>query len=88
MPGMDGFEVLRKLKANAVTEGIPIVMLTGVPVEKGESTAVNFGASYYLPKALDPKMLKIAVRSALRESASRDPSRDQGKASQMGLTRM
>ena len=70
MPGMDGFEVLKRLKQHPDTEHMPIVMLTSVPVEKGEPTADRFGASHYLSKPFDPKMLRMAVRSALRESES------------------
>ena len=72
MPGMDGFEVLRKLRSHQVTEKMPVIMLTGVPVEKGEATAASFGASHYLPKPLDPRPLTMAVRSALRESETQD----------------
>ena len=68
MPGMDGFEVLRRLKQHPDTEHMPIVMLTSVPIEKGEPTAASFGASHYLPKPLDPKTLRIAVRSAVRQA--------------------
>ena len=50
MPGMDGFEVLRRLKQHPDTETMPIVMLTSIPVEKGEATAASFGASHYVPK--------------------------------------
>ncbi len=69
MPGMDGFEVLRRLKQHPDTEHMPIIMLTSVPIEKGEATAASFGASHYLPKPLDPGTLKLVVRSALREAA-------------------
>ena len=68
MPGIDGFEVLRRLKQHPDVENMPIVMLTSVPIEKGEATAAKFGASHYLPKPIDPTMLKLAVRSAIREA--------------------
>ena len=68
MPGMDSFEVLRRLEQHPDTEHMPIVMLTSVPIEKGEPTAASFGASHYLPKPLDPKTLRMAVRSAVRQA--------------------
>ena len=77
MPGMDGFEVLRRLRRHPDTQHMPVVMLTSIPIEKGESTAASFGASHYLPKPLDPKTLRLAVRSALREAETLPQKREE-----------
>jgi flagellar protein FlaH len=67
MPGMDGFEVLRKLRKNPSTEFTPIVMLTAVPAIEGEEEARSLGVSHYMTKPFDPETLESTVRVALRE---------------------
>lgn len=51
MPGFDGFRVMAALKANAATEDIPVILMTGSPREDDERRAATAGASAYLPKA-------------------------------------
>jgi CheY-like chemotaxis protein len=51
MPGFDGFRVMAGLKANAATEDIPVILMTGSPREEDERRAATAGASAYLPKA-------------------------------------
>lgn len=67
MPAMDGLEVLRRLQDNHATRRMPVIMLTNVPVQKGESVAMSFGASHYIAKPLDPDVLRLAIRAACRE---------------------
>ena len=67
MPGMDGFEVLQKLKENPVTQSTPVVMLTGFPLIEGEATALGLSAAYYVTKPWNSETLKSTVRVALRE---------------------
>ena len=68
MPGMDGFEVLRRLKQHPDTETMPIVMLTSIPVEKGEATAASFGASHYVPKPLTRIHRRTSLGTVLEEA--------------------
>lgn len=59
MPGMDGFEVARRLRANPTTRAIPIVaMSAGQQVREG---AARMGANGYLAKPFDLAQLIIAV---------------------------
>lgn len=65
MPGMDGFEVLRRLRMNEVTKKIPVVMLTA----KGESKSIfkgkELGADDYLIKPCEPQdLLQVCKRYA------------------------
>jgi len=70
MPVMDGFEVLRKLRENPLTESIPVVMLTAVWASEGEQKAMNFGVRHYISKPFDPDTLESTVKVALREAGT------------------
>jgi len=64
MPEMDGWAVLRALKAEPATADIPVVMLTGVD---DKSRGYARGAAEYLPKPVDREALVAAVRNCLRQ---------------------
>ena len=65
MPAGSGVHVLKKLKGNARTAGVPVVVLTGStdPALPGEVRAL--GAAAFLPKPLDPDALRDALRDAI-----------------------
>ncbi|MEO1535582.1 MAG: diguanylate cyclase [Planctomycetota bacterium] len=66
MPGMDGFEVLRHLKASDDTHGIPVIVLSGLQSPADKVTAFDLGAVDYVTKPFDLMELRVRVRSALR----------------------
>jgi len=66
MPRMDGFEVLRRLRKDPKLGEIPVVMLTAMSAEKGESLGMELGVHHYLPKPCDPELLALNVKVALR----------------------
>ena len=70
MPVMDGFEVLKKLRGDPATEAIPVILLTALPAEKGEPVATSLGVRHYLTKPLNPGMVKLAVKVAIREAVA------------------
>lgn len=51
MPKMDGFAVLKKLKSDSATKGIPVVLLTNLGQDEDVSRGKELGASGYLIKA-------------------------------------
>ncbi len=57
MPGMDGFEVLRQLKANEETASIPVVMMTGDEDQETEVKGFKMGASDFVRKPFVPEIL-------------------------------
>ncbi|MCL2198140.1 MAG: response regulator [Defluviitaleaceae bacterium] len=61
MPGMDGFDVNRKLKANKKTADIPVIFLTGANNHEHELKALSEGAVDYIIKPFIPDILKIRV---------------------------
>ena len=79
MPGMGGFEVLRRIRAEPAIQNIPVVMLTALSAEKGESIGLDLGVQHYIPKPCDPEELALNVRVALR-------THDQGDTRDRRLT--
>lgn len=65
MPGMDGPETLRQLKADSATEQIPVVFLTGSVQEAERDRFKSLGAVGLLPKPFDPMKLAEDLRSCL-----------------------
>jgi len=65
MPGMDGLEVLSKLKQDKTTENIPVFMLTakGMMVDVGR--ALSEGADDYITKPFDPMQLGKTIKKKL-----------------------
>jgi two-component system OmpR family response regulator len=63
LPDFDGFEVARRLKSEANTRGIPIVMLTALDREEYRQRGVSVGALAYLTKPFDPERLLEAIRT-------------------------
>lgn len=70
MPGMDGFTVLRQLKADSATATIPVVVLSGTRESEDRITAFDLGASDFITKNLndpaDLAELRARLRAALR----------------------
>ncbi len=66
MPGMDGFEVLRHLKASDETHEIPVIVLSGLQSPADKVTAFDLGAVDYITKPFDLMELRVRVRSALK----------------------
>ena len=63
MPGMDGYEVCRRLKADPKTRGIPVVFLTIKGETDEELQGLQLGAVDYLHKPINPELLKARIRT-------------------------
>ena len=68
LPGMDGFEVCRKLRRDAATAAVPIIMLTARIDEADRVAGLEFGADDYITKPFSPKEALARVRAVLRRS--------------------
>jgi two-component system cell cycle response regulator len=66
MPGMDGFEVARRLKANPATYHIPIIMLTALDQPSDRVRGIEAGADDFVTKPFDDVALLTRVRSLAR----------------------
>jgi two-component system phosphate regulon response regulator PhoB len=69
LPGIDGLEVTKKLKANDKTQNTPIVMLTAKGEEADIVTGLELGADDYITKPFSPRVLIARVRTVLRRKA-------------------
>lgn len=80
MPGMSGFEVVKKLKADFNTSHIPIILLTALNSIESHLEGVESGADAYITKPFSPKLLLARIfklieqRDKLRERFSNDPN--------------
>lgn len=68
MPGLDGFDVLRTLKASDDTKDIPIVMLTARGMGKDVVNGLELGAADYLVKPFMPAELVARLEKVLESN--------------------
>lgn len=70
MPGMDGFEVCRRLKAAPATREVPVIFVSGLTVEEGRSRGIEAGGADFIVKPIDPETLQAKIAACLgnRES--------------------
>jgi len=68
LPGMDGYEVCSRLKNNALTKNIPIIMLTARDNVKERVKGLEIGADDYVAKPYNLHELKARIKSVLRRS--------------------
>jgi DNA-binding response OmpR family regulator len=72
LPGMDGFEICRRLRKDPATAAIPIIMLTARIDEADRVAGLEFGADDYISKPFSPKEAVARIRAVLRRSGRTD----------------
>lgn len=72
MPGMDGYQVARHIKANVATANIPIIMLSGLSEQSARLSGLEAGAEEVLSKPVVNDELWLKVRNLLRLKAFGD----------------
>ena len=70
LPAVDGLEVCRRLKADAKTRDIPIIMLTAKSEESDVVRGLERGADDYITKPFSPRVLAARVKALLRRQES------------------
>ena len=75
LPGVDGLEVCRILKADRTTQHIPVVMLTAKGEEADIVVGLELGADDYITKPFSPKVLLARLKAVLRRQA-REETKD------------
>ncbi len=87
MPLLDGFAACRKLKANPLTQHIPVVMISAVQEPEQLLEGLQAGADDFLRKPLDPATLLVRLRSLVRIKRQLDELRSRGEAARsLGLS--
>jgi two-component system cell cycle response regulator len=81
MPGMDGFEVCRRLKNGPTTAHIPVVIVTALDQPSDRLKGLDAGADDFLTKPLDDTALFARVRSLARLKSVTDELRNRALAS-------
>jgi signal transduction histidine kinase len=77
MPGMDGYEVCRRLKSHEATRDIPVIFITAMGEVKNEMQGFNLGAVDYITKPIIPPVVKARVRNHLELKLAREAIQDQ-----------
>lgn len=72
MPGLDGFEVCERLKANDKTRHIPVVFLTAKWETSEETKGLELGAVDYIRKPFSPPIIRARIRNHLELKKVRD----------------
>ena len=70
LPGLDGLEICRRLKMDAVTRDIPIIMVSAKGEESDVVLGLGMGADDYVTKPFSPRELIARIRTVLRRSSA------------------
>lgn len=79
MPGIDGYEVCRRLKAEERTREIPVIFLTAKASVADEQLGLDLGAVDYITKPISPPIVLARVRNHLLQKAAADFLKDQNE---------
>ena len=77
LPGIDGLEVARLMKADKALQDVPIVMLTAKGEEADVVTGLELGADDYVTKPFSPRVLLARVKAVLRRGGRMAPEPDE-----------
>jgi len=84
MPGMDGLEVVRRMRATPALRDMPVIMITALASRQDRLSAVDAGANDFIAKPIDKTELQVRMRSLLRMKQSQDElKRHQASLEQM-----
>jgi len=72
MPGLDGFEVCSRLKAEHGTDSIPVIFITGTGDLSAETRGLKLGAVDYVTKPINPPVVMMRVRNQVELKQARD----------------
>ncbi len=76
MPGIDGYGVIKKLKADEKTQNIPVIFMTALTNAREEEKGLNLGAIDYITKPFNPTLVKARVKNQLELKMLRDHLED------------
>ncbi len=77
MPGIDGYEVCRRLKADPATADIPVIFLTAMTHVEDEQKGFSVGGADYITKPISLPIVEARVRTHLQNKLARDFLKDQ-----------
>ena len=74
LPGLDGLEILRRIRGNEKTARLPVIILTARGTSDERVKGLNLGADDYLPKPFELAELEARIRALLRRSSNVVPT--------------
>jgi two-component system cell cycle response regulator len=81
MPGMDGFETCRRIKADPATSHIPVVLVTALDGREDRIVGLDAGADDFVTKPIDDVLLFARVKSLTRLKLIMDELREREESS-------
>ena len=75
LPGIDGVELLRRMRADPALSTVPVVMATAKGAEYDKVQSLDLGADYYLTKPFGVMEFLACVRSVLRRCGGSEPGK-------------
>ena len=76
MPGIDGFEVLERIKGDEAVRHLPVIMISGLGDTESVVRCLEIGADDFLPKPFDAAILRARVNAGLDKKALHDLERE------------
>ena len=76
LPGLDGLELLKQIRSQDSTRGLPVIVLTAKGDEIDRIVGLELGADDYIPKPFSPREVVLRLKALLRRSEGHaDPER-------------
>lgn len=75
MPGLDGYQVLARLKGDPQLKHVPVIMISALDQENGIARCIEMGAEDYIAKPFTPVFLRARIGASLEKKRLRDQER-------------
>ncbi len=79
MPGMDGYEVCRRLKSDVKIQDIPVIFVTSMSEVEDETKGLDVGAIDYITKPISPAIVKARIKNHLELKEAREYLKNQNE---------
>ena len=76
MPEMDGFQALSQIRVDRDLKNIPVIMVSAIDELDSVVKCIEMGAEDYLPKPINPVLLKARINASLEKKRLRDQQRE------------
>jgi two-component system alkaline phosphatase synthesis response regulator PhoP len=86
LPGIDGFEVCKRLRSESRTTRIPIIMLTAKSAESDRIVGLELGADDYVAKPFSPRELAARIKAVMRRVSTQSAPEPSAVIRRGGLT--
>jgi len=88
MPGLDGYQVLVKMRSEPILRDVQVIMLSALDQEEGIARCLELGAEDYVSKPFSPVFLRARIEASLERKRLRDQERETYAALQASEKRL